>query len=131
MVLSGGGVQAGWRFDTPVELNGGQTTTRIETPNLSLALHFGGDGRARCFAHPEGAGHHQLPQREEAEARSRPVDQLLPDPVRQRGQRQDAMADRARNGANGGRTHAQRRTGKAAATEGRKAASRRTTWPNP
>ena len=47
VVLSGGGVQAGWRFDVPVELNGGQTTTRIETLNLSLALHFGGDKGVR------------------------------------------------------------------------------------
>ena len=47
VVLSGGGVQAGWRFDAPVKLNGGPTTTRIETLNLALALHFGGDKGVR------------------------------------------------------------------------------------
>ncbi|HZZ21694.1 MAG TPA: sporulation protein, partial [Roseiarcus sp.] len=47
VVLSGGGVQAGWRFDAPVKLNGGQTTARIETLNLALALHFGGDKSVR------------------------------------------------------------------------------------
>jgi hypothetical protein len=44
VVLSGGGVQAGWRFDAPV--NGGHMT-RLETLNLALALHLGGDKSVR------------------------------------------------------------------------------------
>jgi hypothetical protein len=44
VVLSGGGVQAGWRFDAPVD---GGHMTRIETLNLALALHLGGDKSVR------------------------------------------------------------------------------------
>jgi hypothetical protein len=49
VILSGGGVQAGWRFDQPLELNE-KTTPRVEALNLALAIHLGGDRGVRDTA---------------------------------------------------------------------------------
>ena len=123
VVLSGGGVQAGWRFDAPVELNGGQTTTRIETLNLSLALHFGGDKGVRDVSRIlRVPGTINFPNEKKRKLGRGLAISSCPILFDNAVSRQDAVADRAGNGANGGRTHAQRRQ---AATSHRRSHSHR------